>query len=81
MTREQYETLFGQVYSILVFNQKLLEKVRQRVTEWSEVACMGDVFLDASMEMRIYTYYVNNYNRGTRSRPFMATCMCDRPVG
>ena len=48
-----------------MFNQALMEKIRRRVNSWVDDSIIGDVFLDASTEMRIYTHYVNNYNRGT----------------
>ena len=74
LTLNQFVDLFGKVQSVVVFNQALLDKIRRRVGEWSDDAKIGDIFLDASTEMRIYTHYVNNYSRGPcthrcRARP------------
>ena len=83
LTLNQFVDLFGKVQSVVVFNQALLDKIRRRVGEWSDDAKIGDIFLDASTEMRIYTHYVNNYSRGpcpiatTRASPVpppMLTC-------
>ena len=65
LTLNQFVDLFGKVQSVVVFNQALLDKIRRRVGEWSDDAKIGDIFLDASTEMRIYTHYVNNYSRGS----------------
>ena len=67
LTGEQQEAIFFQIPEIVLFNTSLQLKIQDRVSRWSFMQSLGDVFLQVADGLDIYTQYVNNYNNALKT--------------
>eukprot|EP00158_Paraphelidium_tribonemae_P006515 Partr_v1_DN27863_c0_g1_i1_m22540 putative FYVE, RhoGEF and PH domain containing len=63
ISKDKIDTLFYQIREIMAFNHTLLGKIERRVQKWNVNKKLGDVFVEYSPNLEMYTHYVNNYNR------------------
>lgn len=61
LTSEELTTIFSNIQTILEFNQKLLQSLKERLDNWSPIQKVGDVFLEMAPFLSVYTQYCNNY--------------------
>eukprot|EP00727_Mastigamoeba_balamuthi_P003006 m51a1_g12702 putative pleckstrin domain-containing protein (546) ;mRNA; f:1-2039 len=54
--------VFSNVEVIRNCHAKFLEKLSERLENWSETTTMGDVFLNDTQWIKLYKYYINNYD-------------------
>eukprot|EP00727_Mastigamoeba_balamuthi_P006699 m51a1_g265 putative domain containing protein (666) ;mRNA; r:235157-237945 len=54
--------LFSDVEMLRNLHVKFLDQVMARVKMWGPNSAIGDLFQDASKWIRMYKYYINNYN-------------------
>ena len=60
---EDIDAIFSCMEIILSFNAQLYNELEKRINNWSPTQVLGDVFLTIGPYLKVYTTYVNNYNR------------------
>ena len=60
-SKEDVGRLFGNIDTLLELQQKLLESLRQRFSEWHAGQLIGDAFSHFAPFLRLYIDYSNNY--------------------
>ena len=63
LTSDDRLELFSNVEVLERCHEKLLEKIEARVKHWDDDSCLGDVFLTDTGFIKLYRYYVNNYEQ------------------
>lgn len=66
--------LFRSVRVLLGLNQTFLNEMKERIDEWSESQCFGDVFLHFAPFMKMYVSYVQQHDDATQ------VCLCAEPA-
>eukprot|EP01098_Paradermamoeba_levis_P003190 TRINITY_DN1484_c0_g9_i1.p1 TRINITY_DN1484_c0_g9~~TRINITY_DN1484_c0_g9_i1.p1 ORF type:complete len:304 (+),score=81.93 TRINITY_DN1484_c0_g9_i1:213-1124(+) len=62
ITTVEIRKIFSDIEVIININHELLRELEPRIQNWSSTQCLGDVFLNMSKFLKVYTQYVNNYN-------------------
>eukprot|EP01117_Protostelium_nocturnum_P009756 TRINITY_DN3487_c0_g1_i2.p1 TRINITY_DN3487_c0_g1~~TRINITY_DN3487_c0_g1_i2.p1 ORF type:complete len:1224 (+),score=478.26 TRINITY_DN3487_c0_g1_i2:243-3914(+) len=60
---EDIKTIFSDIEVIHGINSLFLEAFEKKITSWSPLQVLSDVFSSFQVSLRMYTQYVNNYNR------------------
>jgi hypothetical protein len=55
-------TPLKQISVILRYSRELLEQVQEKVSTWTPASTLGDVFLEYSEFMKVYTQYIQDYD-------------------
>jgi hypothetical protein len=53
--------LFSDIEVILRMNTLLLDKLSERMNNWSNIQKIGDIFVGMTESFKLYTQYVNNF--------------------
>jgi breakpoint cluster region protein len=64
--------IFSNVEVIRNLHTKLLERLREAMSEWGPASTIGDVFLKDVEWIKLYKYYVNNFEN---ARETLGKCM------
>ena len=67
LTIEQLRDIFSNLPQIVVLNKKFLSDLEERLAEWDENPCLGDVVLQFAPFFKMYTQYVNNHETATQT--------------
>jgi len=59
---EQMRSIFSNIEMIYNYNTLLLDGLENRISRWSNVQLIGDIFLKMAPYFRCYTEYVTNFN-------------------
>ena len=62
MTQTEMKTIFGSIEVIRNYNAFFLERLQERVQNWQESDCVGDLFLQVAQWLKTYSAYINNYD-------------------
>ncbi|KAJ6226626.1 faciogenital dysplasia protein [Anaeramoeba flamelloides] len=62
ISEKELKIIFSCLEIINKFNQVLKTKIFERVENWNEKSTIGDLFLQMSDFLKIYTIYLNNFN-------------------
>eukprot|EP00732_Lithocolla_globosa_P003747 Lithocolla_globosa_v1_NODE_3138_length_1755_cov_5.524706.p1 type:complete len:559 gc:universal NODE_3138_length_1755_cov_5.524706:1709-33(-) len=63
LSDEDFFTLFSNWIDIFRLQQSLLKSLKERVSKWSKSQTIGDLFSKQASSFKLYTQYVNNYDR------------------
>jgi len=63
VTKEQVMVLFSIIPEILELHKEMVKMIRERAQEWSPNQKIADIFIENSRCLKMYTEYVNNYDR------------------
>jgi hypothetical protein len=66
LSKDDIFTLFSNIEVIKQLHQKLLENLRARVNSWTDASTIGDVFVNNTAWIKLYKYYVNNFDASAR---------------
>ncbi|KAL6044748.1 RhoGEF domain containing protein [Balamuthia mandrillaris] len=55
--------IFSNVSGLLALNLDLLASLEQRISQWSDTQCLGDIFLQMSPYLKCYAQYCNYYDK------------------
>eukprot|EP00026_Physarum_polycephalum_P000728 Phypoly_transcript_00729.p1 GENE.Phypoly_transcript_00729~~Phypoly_transcript_00729.p1 ORF type:complete len:1185 (+),score=285.31 Phypoly_transcript_00729:47-3601(+) len=73
LTPQQIRQIFSNIEVIRGYNKTLLTRLDARMQVWySKGQCLGDIFVEVTEFLKVYTTYVNNYNT---SIAIMTECM------
>lgn len=67
MSRDKILSIFGYWEVILNCHKGLLESIEERVSKWDENPSIGDIFEEKSGFIKIYKYYINNYDNSIQA--------------
>ncbi|EGC36722.1 hypothetical protein DICPUDRAFT_46997 [Dictyostelium purpureum] len=68
LTTQQVRSIFSQIEIIYRYNSLILEKLQNRNKIWySSGQKIGDIFIEMSEFLKVYTIYVNNYNNSIQT--------------
>eukprot|EP01090_Pellita_catalonica_P004145 TRINITY_DN1398_c0_g1_i1.p1 TRINITY_DN1398_c0_g1~~TRINITY_DN1398_c0_g1_i1.p1 ORF type:complete len:563 (-),score=123.30 TRINITY_DN1398_c0_g1_i1:119-1807(-) len=62
ITKEELGACFMNIEDILLFHEKLLQTVKDRIDAWTSESTIGDIFLQNVEKFSIYRPYLQNYN-------------------
>lgn len=65
ITRDEVTAIFGSIEQIHKFSKSLLDAFDARLQKWPSVQLFGDIFLDHTDEMIIYSDYINGFDNAT----------------
>jgi hypothetical protein len=65
LTDEENKLLFSNIATILQFNQNFCDNLDQRLKRWDNDAGLGDIFLQFTPYLKMYTQYVSNHEAAT----------------
>ena len=65
ITREDVDAIFGSIEQIHKFSKSLLAAFDARLQKWPSVQLFGDIFLDHTDEMMVYSDYINGFDNAT----------------
>lgn len=60
---EQLEIIFYHLKEIMRLNGNILAKLNKRIRRWNKWEVLGDIFIQFTPNLQMYTHYVTNYNR------------------
>jgi hypothetical protein len=63
ISKSEIKNIFSEIEVILNYNVMLLNELEKRMDNWSQEQIIGDIFLKITDFLKVYTQYVNNYNR------------------
>jgi hypothetical protein len=63
ITMEQIQAIFSDIELISHINKGLYENLSKRWAEWSNRQIIGDIFVNMSESLKVYSRYFNNYER------------------
>eukprot|EP01105_Mastigella_eilhardi_P021249 TRINITY_DN5134_c0_g1_i4.p1 TRINITY_DN5134_c0_g1~~TRINITY_DN5134_c0_g1_i4.p1 ORF type:complete len:582 (+),score=121.54 TRINITY_DN5134_c0_g1_i4:46-1791(+) len=62
LTREEFSSLFANVFNLFQLNQQLLQELEQRISNWTADSCIGDVFMKLAPFFKLYVSYCANHS-------------------
>ena len=63
ITIEQIHAIFSDIELISHINNSLYENLSKRWSSWSNRQMIGDIFVNMSESLKVYSRYFNNYER------------------
>lgn len=63
ITHTDLKGIFSEIEVILGYNAKLFAELAERMQHWHFDICLGDIFAKMSMFLKVYTQYVNHFNK------------------
>lgn len=66
VSMEEHQILFKNMTSILHLNLGFLESLGECIRGWNDSSTLGDLFIRFSPFFKLYTVYVNNYDRALK---------------
>ncbi|PRP86803.1 hypothetical protein PROFUN_05020 [Planoprotostelium fungivorum] len=62
LNMKQINAVFSNIKLIEGVNKELLTELTERLSKWTPMKCVGDIFLRFAPYLKLYTQYINNYN-------------------
>ncbi|XP_066911745.1 uncharacterized protein [Clytia hemisphaerica] len=56
------KSIFANIDEILEINRDILEEIFERISDWSDEQCIGDIFINHENEFKTYSEYCKNYD-------------------
>lgn len=63
LPKDKLDTIFFHIKEIMTIHVTLLGRLERRISKWNRLRRVGDVFIEMTPQLEMYTHYVTNYNR------------------
>jgi len=60
-------TIFSNLTSILSLSKEVLNELEHRINNWTQSQRVGDIFVKMSPIMKLYSEYINNFEKASKS--------------
>ncbi|KAF9898046.1 hypothetical protein BX616_004565 [Lobosporangium transversale] len=90
-TKQEIDTMFGNLGSLIEFHEEIRSLLEERSRIWGPTQIIGDLLISVIPKFKIYSMYFLNFHhaltvldrisRGAQYKKFMEQCVSDNPSG